>query len=278
MDIEKNYCKARAQIPKENIDFWGINLTDGKDKELVFKVYRSEKTNRNTHHPLIRLLQEREMLRHYEDVLDSSKPERRRLDAALYQRNDANMEALFHYLRQTIDYFEPHYVNVKEISKMKITDREDYNYASLYHVGLLENKGEADLLKFYFFTRWCEDPNHHKNQGYRDKEYLKYFKTLGIPEYRDLAGKAEYLLEKSKGHLWMGGMDISKEKVKYKIYLKNIQNAYEFLPHICGEEARKKLEEICVWNKAHNECKMAGIAMALDSEGESSMNIYYYVD
>ncbi|MBQ8558850.1 MAG: hypothetical protein IJ439_02570 [Tyzzerella sp.] len=276
-NIEEHYFDLVESIGKENIDFFGINVIDADERDLIYKIYHSEKVSRNRNHPLVEFVYQKEMLRYFADVTDSEHPELTRLDISLYNRNDSNMNDLFDYLLQTVPYFKSHVFDVKMTSKMKITDVQDYHFASLYHVGLIENKKVPELLKFHFFTRWCIDPNHHTKEGYRDAEYLAYLKSINIKEYLILAEKAAFLLEKCGGHLWMAGMDISHEKTKYKIYLKNISNAYKYLPHILGEAANKHLQEIECWNDKHKECRLAGIAIALDSYNVSSLNLYYHL-
>ncbi|MGN1267014.1 MAG: hypothetical protein ACI4UH_03655 [Dorea sp.] len=276
--IEKYYLDAFQNIGKENIDFFGINLTDANDTAPICKLYLSEKISKNRSHPLAEFVERRKMLRYFADVSDSENPDMTRIDLSLYQRNDSNMEALFAYLCKYVPFFGSRIEDVKKIAGMKITDVEGYHFASLYHVGLIEDENVRKLLKFHFFTRWCEDPNYHTKDGYRDQEYLAYLKDSGIEEYRILTEKATYLLEKCEGHLWMAGMDIFEKKTKYKIYLKNIKDAYEFLPYIVGIDAREHLQSIACWNDNHKECRLAGAAVALNTEKVSSVNLYFHLD
>lgn len=278
MNIEKQYQESIRATGKENIDFWGINLTDVGEHGLKYKIYCSQKVSQNRAHPLVEFVRQKGMLRYFADVADSERLGKTRIDISLYQRNDGNMEELFQYLLQTVPHFERNISEVKKTAGMKITDVENYHFASLYHVGLIENEEQIELLKFHFFTRWCENPNHHTKEGYRDQEYLEYLQSIHIREYEILVEKAMFMLEKCGGHLWMAGMDISPEKIKYKIYLKNLERAYEYLLYIVGDDAKCHLHRIKEWNDRHGECRLAGIALALDSENVSSVNFYYHVD
>ena len=278
MDIEKYYLETLQRTEKEYIDFWGINFTDAPEKELKLKTYQSGKISENTGHPLIKFLNERGMLMHFADVIDGSGKKQIRLDTSLYHRNDFNMEELFGYLQEKAQFLEVYIKDVKYLSRMKITDIENYNYAALYHVGVAEENGITNLVKFHFFTRWCADPNHFYKYGYHDEEYLEYVRSVDIIQYEMLASKAEYLLEKCGGHMWMIGMDISAQKRKYKIYLKDVNNIYQQLMDIVGVEGKKHLKEISEWNSIHKECRVAGIALALDTDNVSSVNLYYHVD
>lgn len=276
-EIEKKYNELIKRTGKENIDFWGINIMED-DENMIFKIYQSQRISKNVNHPLIDFLRKRDMVRYYADVLDTKNPNRKRLDISLYQRNDENMTALFGYLLKRVPFFASYYETVKKVAKMKITDEEGYQFASIYHVGLIETERCPDILKFHFFTRWCEDPNQHTKEGYRDKEYLTYLKYIDVKEYQVLSKRAECILDKCDGHLWMAGMDLSLEECKYKIYLKEIKEAYRYLPEILGGYFEKQLKNIGCWNEMHKECRLAGAAVAMDSKGKSSLNLYYHVD
>lgn len=274
-NIEEQYQKTIQSISCKNIDFWGINVTNIPQKEITYKVYKSQNISQNRQYPLIAFLEQKGILGYYEDILDSTRPKVTRIDAALCQRNDQNIESLLMYLEEKVSYFSGHSQKVKEIAGMKITDVPNYNYASFHHLGLIEEKECVEMLKFYFFTRWCKNPEQFLNEGYRDNSYLEYLKRSDIREYVVLTGKAQFLLEKCGGHLWMAGMDISEEKVKYKIYLKNINHAYEFLMQVEEEEMKGHLHHIKGWNENHPECSLVGVALALDTENVSSVNLYF---
>lgn len=277
-EIEKNYCKARKNTPLEHIDFWGINFADSSENAMTFKTYQSGKISRNDRHPWIEYLKEKSMIRHFEDVIGGEEESQVRLDISLYQRNDSNMSALFEFLKQRADFLKAHLHHVEKLSRMKITDVESYNYAALYHVGMAEDNGILRMVKFHFFTRWCEDPNRFYKDGYRDEEYLAYVRSMGISQYQKLAENAEYILEKCGGHLWMIGMDVAPEKQKYKIYLKNVTGLYQYLMNLLEEEGKRHLRKIAKWNEGHRECRIAGVALAMDSQNRMSFNLYYHVD
>lgn len=276
--IERQYLNLIQNTEKENIDFFGINMVDAEENDFIYKIYQAQKTSKNRNHPLVDFVFQKGMLRYFADVQDSENPERTRIDISLYQRTDKNVQELFHYLQEIVPFFEKNKKQVELVSKMKITDVPDYQFASLYHVGLIEDKKIPEILKFHFFTRWCENPNHHTKEGYRDEVYLDYFRSIGIEVYEELAQKANYLLQKCGGHLWMAGMDLSSDKIKYKIYLKNVKDAYQYLTGILGESGKKRLMEINQWNEKHKECRLAGVAVAKDSDKVSSLNLYYHVD
>lgn len=277
-DIERNYQEMCRWIGKENVDFWGINLIDAPGKRASYKIYQAQEVSQCASHPLVDYINCKGMLRYFADVSDSVRPGVTRIDIALTQRNNANMTDLFEFLKGYVSYFEPCMPLVKKISKMKITDEDDYTYASLYHVGFIEKNGHPELLKFHFFTRWCKNPNFHEKDGFRDQAFLEYLQGAEIEEYRNLARKADMILQKCEGHLWMAGMDISPNDIKYKIYLKNICHAYENLVCILGSEAAEQLKNVEKWNVVHPECTLAGAAVALDTGGTSSLNLYYQLD
>ena len=217
IDIEGHYQELLRCMKKTDIDFWGINIPNSKEEKLTYKVYQSQKISKNRMHPLVKYVEKKGMLRYFADVVDSNRPNAIRLDISLYQRNDFNIKELLAYLTEYVPFFSGQIMEVKKVAGMKITNKEDYHYASLYHIGLVEKNNIPKLLKFHFFTRWCENPNQHTKEGYRDDEFLEYLRSINIEEYQILAEKASVILKNCGGHLWMTGMDIFPDKIKYKI-------------------------------------------------------------
>lgn len=274
-DIDAAFKQKISRAGMDKIDYLGINLTDEPHKAPVCKLYYSQDASDIAGHELAAFLRERNMLRYFETVEDMERPHSVRMDLALQKRNDANMDALYQYFEEKIPFFEPHADEVKAAAGMEITALPNHRYAANYHVGLIEEEGVISLLKFHFFTRWSKDPDRPGKEGYRDQMYLDYLRSLPIREYAALADKIAYLLEKCGGHLWMAGMDLASDVMKYKIYIKNSKGLYRFLPDIMEAHGKEQLRMAEDWNRSHSEWKLIGIALGLDTRGVATCNLYY---
>ena len=278
MQTEQRFLQMMQSTDKKCIDFFGINLTAAAPQTPTYKLYCSGNNSGTDSHRLVSFIRQKGMLRHFEDVADSSRPHAVRIDISLKERNDSNMHDLLAYLSAHVPFFAPHAHTVRQMAQMPITDVPGYGLAALYHVGTIEYRDTTELLKFHFFTRWCSDPNRHTKDGYRDNSFLAYMRQTQIPAYQTLANQAAAALAQCGGHLWMAGMDLSAGGVKYKLYLKDIQHIYDRLPAIAGQYTEGPMRDIARWNEKYPQCRPAGIAFALDSKNTPSLNLYYHVD
>lgn len=278
MQIEQDFLRLTEGADRKHIDFFGIDLSAAAPQAPTCKLYRSQDNVHHSSHWLVDFIRQKGMLRHFADVADSSRPDGVRTDISLQARNNSNMEALLAYLDAQVPFFAPHADTVKRMAQIPITHMPGYDYAGLYHVGTVGHGNTTELLKFHFFTRWCNDPNRHSKDGWRDGEFLTHLQQTQIPQCQKLVGQAAAALEQCGGHLWMAGMDLSDSKVKYKLYLKDIRHVYDLLPTIAGQYAEEPMERIACWNEKYPQCRPAGAAFALDTENIASLNLYYHMD
>lgn len=270
----------RQPMTAGSVDYLGLNLSEQPDCSPVFKVYYSNKFSSGKGHPLIQFLSEKGMLRYFASVADTLHPSCFRMDIALKGRTDSNINALFAQLGSVSELFPEREKEIRILSGMPITDIPLCSMSALYHLGFIQRREEIELLKFHFFTRWCEDPdNPGKNSEYRDNFYLDYLKSCGIPEYCRIAGLMEQVLVLCRGHLWMAGMDIGKRHYqKYKLYIKNSVPMYEELSELFDGNLKKQIEDAAFWHMQHPELSCEGAAFCLDSEKHFTINLYYGLD
>ena len=187
------------------------------------------------------------------------------------------MEALFSWLAGKTELFEQSKEEVLQLAQMKMTDLSEHDYCSIYHLGITEKRSIIDSLKWYFFTKWCENPNKPaKNSEYRDAYYLNYLKETKCAEYEWLVECSEKILEYCSGHLWMIGLDIKNNCYrKYKIYIKIPSDAYEKLSEALDGNLGNQVIELEKWHQTHPEFEFNGMAICLDTEGVLSLNAYY---
>lgn len=276
--------RLKMPIEKEKTDYLGVNIYDRTEDDLVFKLYYSNSFSTKYSHPIRKWLEERDMLRNYSEVENSGQSGTKRIDIALKNRTNENMEAIFQKLVELTPLFQGSEEEMRALAQMNITNQPNHNYASLYHLGMIWEK-EIKLLKYHFFTKWCEKPNvPGQNCEYRDSYYLSYLKNCKLKDfYKELIEVTERFQEKCNSHLWMVGMDIGEDHYrKYKIYVKifekdadRIYSALKEIMQECSLKMLVKIDGLDEWRQLHPEYKCAGAAFAYDTEGQFSMNIYY---
>lgn len=274
-DIELHCAELIEKIGMERIDYLGINLTDLPGKAPVYKAYHSGMDGAGRNHPLVRTVEQRGMLRYLAEVEGTETTGAVRLDIALKQCTDSNVSFLLAEIKKHMDFSDRQCREVRYLAGMKITDIPDLSCSSLCHVGLSEKDGTVGLLKFHFFTRWCDDMENTAVSEFRDDQYLRFLRNVPFGAYSLLAEKAAYLLEKCGGHLWYACIDYSPDKTKYKIYVRDIRDAWRYLPDVTGKYIVGQLERIRKWNGKYSSLKLSGVALALDSGGVPSLNLYF---
>lgn len=281
MHIEEQYQSFLQTLDRplnaSEIDFFGINLYDRSKDSVAFKIYYAQKHSSCSTHPLARYLQQHDMLRYLSEIKDTFHKEDMRIDLALKNRTDAGMENLFTMLRRENELFAECEQTVRCLAGMCVTDEPGCSLASLYHLGSIEHGDRKQLLKFHFFTRWCQNHNYPgKNSEYRDAYYLEYLRNTGIAEYRRVAEISEVILQCCGGHLLTAGMDVGTDGYrKYKLYVKRPAELYRKLLDYTDIQFSRDIQEVIAWNEKYPEYKVEIVAFCLDTDGVFSINLYY---
>lgn len=276
IDFEEALQDCLALYDKESIDFLGFNFMEKKEAPIKFKVYQNRTPEKQKQHFLMKFLTNRKMLRHYEEVEDSSNKEQIRLDIALKNRTDENMQGLYDCLTARVPFLTKERALTEQLAKMPMTSKPCHHYASNYHIGLVEKNQQVETVKFYYLTRWCGDqPDTPKNDGYMDETYISYLLNMQNTYFDVIAAKVQRFLQAYKGNLWMIGLDIGENQRKYKIYVKNTENFYKGLSDILSKEMAAKLKNVESWSSKNPDWKPAGFALAYDSNYVESCNLYF---
>lgn len=276
IDFEKALQDCLALYEKESTDFLGLNLTEKREEPIKLKVYQNRTPKKQEHHFLMEFLESRKMVRHYEEVKDSLNKEQMRLDIALKNRTDENMQELYDCLTARIPFLAKERALAEQLAGMPMTSKPCHHYASNYHIGLVEKNQKVETVKFYYLTRWCGDePDTPKNHGYMDAEYISYLQNMKNPYFDVIAAKVQQFLQTYSGNLWMIGLDIGENQGKYKIYVKNTENFYKGLSDILSREMEAKLKTAELWSCKNPDWKPAGFALVYDSNYVESCNLYY---
>lgn len=276
IDFEEALQDCLALYDKESIDFLGFSFMEKKEAPIKFKVYQNRTPEKQKQHFLMKFLTNRKMLRHYEEVEDSSNKEQIRLDIALKNRTDENMQGLYDCLTARVPFLTKERTLTEQLAKMPMTSKPCHHYASNYHIGLVEKNQQVETVKFYYLTRWCGDqPDTPKNDGYMDETYISYLLNMQNTYFDVIAAKVQRFLQAYKGNLWMIGLDIGENQRKYKIYVKNTENFYKGLSDILSKEMAAKLKNVESWSSKNPDWKPAGFALAYDSNYVESCNLYF---
>lgn len=269
------------------IDYIGINISENNIPNYEFKVYYAEEYSLNIEHPFIDFLLEKELLC-YREKVNNEKNGIKRIDIALKNRNNKNILSLFEWLTENTSMFARIQTEVKSLSKMKITELEDFDYSSLYHVSFVAQNEKIKVIKFHFLNRMCQDPNVIGiNIRYDNRYYLDYLSMCDLPNFNKVLNTVNLLIKNHGGNLWMTGADYTDDHdfLKYKIYIKNIPNFYRALTDtflLKGfDDTSGMIQKIkCVeaWNKKHIEFICVGVAIGVDVQDEFIINFYFQYD
>ncbi|MDE6086883.1 MAG: hypothetical protein K2G25_00670 [Oscillospiraceae bacterium] len=225
---------------------------------------------------LTRLI-EKDMVYRLETVNDTRKMWGERYDIALYNRTNKNMGWLFGEIKKEAGFMFQYEDIIRNISSMKVAENPDYQYSAFYHLGILEKGNRIKALKFYFISRYENISDYHsKNFVYRDEEYLDFWGNCGLDNFSRLRSMAQDMRAYCGGHTWMAGIDISENGIsKCKIYLKKMDNVYEYLKTAFNEIHHDKIEQLEIWNRRNPDFIMIGAAIGIDESGIPSLNLYF---
>lgn len=272
------------QFKQQDVSSIGIDFNREK---ISFKAYMGKKQEEICKDDLVKLsssglletIMDKGMLYCIETVYDTRKLWSGRYDIALGNRTNDNMEWLFHQLKMKTTFMAEYEMLIRKISSMKIAEHSNYQLAALYHIGVLEKENRIKALKFYFTARHQNIPEYHsKNFEYHDEEYLDFWGNCGLEEFSMLRDIAQDMRAYCGGHAWLAGLDISENGIgRCKIYLKKMNNVYEYLKTIFNGIYRDKIEQLEVWHYKNPQFVFMGLAIGFDKTDMFSLNLYYAI-
>ena len=273
--------KYHQDFADKSIDYLGVNISAVPEDKPVFKVYYSNRASREESHALIDFLKKNDMVRYVTMVRDKVMPDRIRYDVGLRNRTDSNMVKVYDWLSLNTDIFNSCRSEIMELSQMKVTERDGFDFAGLYFLGFIAVEEQITVLKCHYFNRICDNPDVlHKEICYADDYYLSYLKNSSIRVFKSLSERSYRILEHCGGHLWMTGADYEAgNHRKYKIYIKNPKDVWEGLLKTFDSDLfvdlRRRIAEVMAWNKDQRDFFCEGIAICEDELEDVSINFYF---
>ncbi len=281
-EVENFMKQYKCSADSDNIDLVGIDLTK---EQISCKAYIGMKVAEIPQELITRLspngfltyLIEKDIVYRLETVNDTRKIWGGRYDIALYNRTNENMCWLFEQIKKEAGFMSEYESMLRDMSSMKTAENPDYKYSAFYHLGVLEKEKRIKALKFYFTARYENIPDYHsKNFIYHDEEYLNFWGNCGLENFSILRDMAQDMRVHCGGHTWMAGLDISEKGIsKCKIYLKKMDNIYEYLKTAFDGIYRDKIEQLEIWNCQNADFTMMGVAIGIDESNIPSLNLYF---
>ena len=231
---------------------------------------------------------DRKMLRYTEKVLDSGadmpgvcglQGVLTRYDYALCRRTPGNIRALLaeidsvfqtgeknRMLRSRFLAFDHAVGNNDTESRGQIGAGSETGSAEswLYHLGFVYEGQELTTVKYYFTSR--------------DPAVMEKLSGKISRQYDSLLERAAALVKEDSAQFWMAGLDTARDTCKCKIYLRHFRSFYSLagiIREYFDENIQILFQEIQGWSMTHPELWFVGIALGLESEGESTINLYF---
>ena len=278
--FEKFIRDNNVILDSKVIDYIGINVMESAYNEKKFKAYLKHNYSVKDNNTLVNWLDEREMIRYISSVQDKNDKRRKRCDIGLKNRSNSNMQDLFKVLSKETILSKSNLEEIIKLSKMKVTNLHDFDYAGLYFLGFVEVEKKIKMVKTHYINRECNNPDVlHKNYKYNDDYFLKYIDTISDCKLKILKPFIKQIINECGANLWMFGVDFSSMNNKYKIYLKNVADVYNVLSKVFDDNRfiylRKRISDLAVWNEQYTEWYCEGVALGANSRDEYSINFYY---
>ncbi len=260
------------------IDYLGMNITSEEDSDILFKIYYDDKYSREQYAqygniPLINFLYEKDMISFLTMVHDKGNNKCTRFDIGLQCRNNSNMSALFAWLDENVSFWGKYKEEILNMTKMKCSTLEDYDYASLFFLGFVNDKSVIKTLKCHWLNK-----NRENHPIFNDDYYIKFINENGVSKLKELLPITCKALKNCGRHLWMEGIDYNKNSSeKHKIYIDYPQNLYDgLLKTFSGnKELENKIKLIREWHDIHPEFYCDGFAIGQNSQDNITLNIYF---
>lgn len=287
--LEDAYSGFLKKFPYDNlkskVEYVGINLTQRADScSAEYKLYFNHSVSMSDkRHPLVKKMQEMNMLRTLTQIQDTVSGEAVRYDIGLKNRTRESMKELLSYMASVSALASEHLNLIESLNDMCVSTDTSRDSTSLYFFGFIEQDKAIKAIKPHYLTRKCADPDQIDTQDrYDDSYYIEYLRRLHIEGFERILPFVMRVLETSDGHLWMLGTDFfSGREDKYKIYIKcrekdllavlrSSLRAYDRQSFDMVE----KLEMLELWLEKHPELSNDGVAVSQDSQGKWCLNFY----
>lgn len=284
-NVYQNFKEANVTCQSDLcVEYIGVNFSEDVTINPVFKVYYKTRKSLEYISPIILPLKDSDMIRVLNRI-DDNINKGVRYEIGLKNRTNKNMMSLYDYLYEIMPNLKMYRAEIRRFEAIRCSDLADFRYSSLYFVGIIgeNNCGNefVKAIKLHYLLRKCLDPEKiGKDYVVDNKVWLDTLVLLGISEIKQISLLIEELLRYDDAELWIVAVDYYHTIVKYKIYLKKIQNSlilrmirlFEDNGYVnLAMQIRAYLE----WSEFHSELCVYGIAICLDNNGVWSVNFYH---
>lgn len=269
------------------VEYLGINFSEST---VVCPVYKAYYTTTQSMKKEIRLLQplfEQDMIHALNLIDDTVNSGFVRYEIGLGKRTDDNMAFLKQWVKGLYPEIEAHHQEIESFFALKCTQKEGYQYAALYFLGLIAESDSVQkplikAVKLHFLLRMCSNPDQiGKSFIVNTSGYLEELSNLGIEQIAELVMFLKVLSETSEFELWMAAVDYYRDGLtKYKLYIKKFSKRiytglFERFTALGCMNLAEQLHTYSQWLKFHPELEQYGLAICLDSYGVWSVNFYH---
>ncbi len=283
-EIDKKLSELYPKEVIENakigvIDYLGMNITEYKDSDIIFKIYyddghsREEYETKYKNDPLIDFLYEKNMVYFLEIVRDKDNTECTRFNVGLKNLTNENVMSLFAWLEKNVSFFAKYKDEILKLSEIKRYMNEDYKYSSFFFIGIVKDETGIKVLKCYWLNK-----NREPHEIFNDDYHLKFLEESGIKQFQELIPLTKEAIKNCGRHLCMTGIDYNSEcSEKHKLYVDYPTDVYGGLLKTFpeNEELKKKIILIRDWHEIHDEFYCDGFTIGKDSENKLVLNIYF---
>lgn len=267
-------------ITKENVDYFGINLSSDLNTDIAYKIYWLNKPSeliysQHEKNPIVEYLYKKNMVANLFVIHDKNYNGFSKYDIALKNRFNNNMLEMFSFFEDNLPIFKQNKDQIINLAKMKLKPDEDRSYSAFHFMGLAYENEENSIFKAY----WANIINTKKI--YYDNDY--YFDYLsqnsGVPQFKDLIPMIKEILSYCGGYLLLEGIDYNLSgSNSYKIYVALAKNLYSGLVKTLPqsyETLKKQILKIQNWHEFHPELNCAGFALGTDNQNNLNIKLYY---
>lgn len=278
IEVEKMYQSFISSLSKtydlNDIDFFGINFDSNGN--VHFKIYFTQDASELIQDDFYSFLTEHDMIRYFESVTSSTDPTSLRMEYGLKNRFNNNINELFQFLEKNTRLKSSQLELAKRIASIKITNKENFDFSSLYFCSVEKQKNTDTKAKFHYYTRFCEEPDAFSAENsYMDDKYFQFINTLQNDKFNAIVQDASTVLKIPGTHLWMIGFDACSCGNKYKVYIK-LPDRFSLMQLSYFSMFNKKItKQICNWTIAHDEYYLHGLALGVDDNDVKTVNLYY---
>ena len=196
-----------------------------------------------------------------------------RYNVKFCSRTNKDMEQVLNYLSKRIWFFTKYEKEIFGLSKMKISEEKDLEYASLFFMGLVYKQKVLKTLKCYWLNKHRELPPESS-----DAYYLSFLENNFREYFVNIIPLVKRVIENCSAHLWMTGLDFSENSIeKQKIYVDNPINLFDGLEKSFMDfpDLQNKINLVKNWHEIHSEFFCEGLAIGQNNKEHITINFYF---